>query len=85
MFFTVFFIINNDENVKKGTGQFGIIMYSYRKPEIVGQISQIYNERKDGKEKELNVFGNNVVVWMLNTPLIQTQLKSQNNDYSIKL
>ena len=73
MFFTVFFIIKNDENVKKGTGQFGIIM------------SQIFNERKDGKEKELNVFGNNVVVWMLNTPLIQTQLKSQNNDYSIKL
>ena len=64
MFFTVFFIIKNDENVKKGTGQFGIIM------------SQIFNERKDEKEKELNVFGNNVVVWMLNTPLIQTQLKS---------
>ena len=48
--------INNDLNEKKGTGQYGIIMYSSEKPEHVGQISQFFNERNNGKEKELIVF-----------------------------
>ena len=49
--------ISNDENEKKGTGKFCIIVYSKSRPDHIGQVSQIMNERKGGKEKEIFVCG----------------------------